>query len=71
MRMPNDRVLILVYEYLWYREARLSDELEELRRHVKLVKHTPEDLLRLYEAEARYKNFKDFANELTKILENS
>ena len=67
--MSSERALILVYQYLWYREARLSDELEELRRHVKLVKHTPEDLLRLYEAEARYKNFKEFANDLTKLLE--
>lgn len=68
--MKNDRHLIMLYMFLWYTEARLLSEVEERRNACRLMKHTPEDLHRLYLAEMRYRDFLEVSCLISEILDH-
>lgn len=67
----DNRKIVLLYEYLWYKEVKLINEIEEKQRACKLMKHTPDDLISLYLAEKKYKDFMEMYRQITEIIDLS
>ena len=63
-----ERLKIILYQYLFYTDVRLSEDVRALRHTCLLVRRTSEDLLRLYDAERRYQYFKVFMDDVFSLL---